>query len=147
MVRGMVESSSEVPIAFDRKAEGICIVFHPCRPQPTDDGSLLWWAFPPTPESICEVARFIGHRRLPVTAIVIGGLDDYPILESRWPKWLARLSAVPGPQMIVVDTGSLSARQRRKLISGTRRQCNLTHRSDPISAAWSAVSNWIKRIA
>ncbi len=136
--------STPVSIDFDTPPPTMAIVFHPDWTKPTASGPALSWSHPVTPEVIDRVVEVIGSQSLPVEAIVIGGLDRYPLGIINWTRWLRRWSRGPGPRRIIVDTEGLGRRRRRRLIHGTRREIAMGRRSHPVATVADAVRRWIK---
>lgn len=136
--------SAPVAIGFDASVPDVAIAFYPEWCEPAATRSTLCWARPATPQVIDEVVQTIGRQSLPVEAIVIGGLDSYPLVSGGWPRWLTRWSRGPGPEKVIVDTNGISPRQRRRLINGTRRAIALQRSENPLTMVSDILKRWIK---
>lgn len=131
----MKTDKGSVEVLFDAEAKGVSVLFGVDEPGAVWSQDLLWWARPASPDEISAVVRFVAQQRLPVSTIVIGGLEGYPIQEHLVPRWLVEMAQVMAPGQLVVDTRGLDEGRRRRLIRGTMRACQLVKRPrDPVAA-------------
>lgn len=121
---------------------GVSIVFGPDYPADSSSQKGLWWTMPVTPEVIDEVLRVIQRQGLPVEAIVIRGLERYPIFLDGWPRWIARWSCGGAVGRIVIDTTGLADDERHRLVAATRRRLAMTRPRDPVTKAVGKFKRW-----
>lgn len=137
MAKGGVVTVFDGPVRED-----VSIVFWPDYPADRVGPGRLWWTAPVTPEVIDEVLKIIEKRRLPVEAIVIGGLERYPIFLKGWPRWIAHWSSDGAVRRIVIDTAGLADEQRRRLVAATRRRLAMACPQDPVTKAVGKIRRW-----
>ena len=141
--REVLTTREGVSVHFDEVVpEGITLVFHPRRPKKPRTDTCLWWAGAVSPEVIEEVLTLVRREGLAIEAIVIGGLERYPMVLDTWSPWLARWSDDGAVRQIVVATEGLSRSQRRRIVAATQRQMVLRRRGDPVSKTLDALKRW-----
>lgn len=123
----------------DVDMDGVVIAFYPYKPEDREGGQWLWWTGAVTPEVIDEVLKLIAGHRLKVEAIVIGGLERYPLFLDGWPRWFVRWSDGDAVGRIVIDTEGLGGEERRRLVELTRRRRRLSRYVDPVTKALDAI--------
>lgn len=110
-------------IEFDGRAEGIILRFaEGAIGEEGDGGSVLLWGREASPEVLEEVVEYIGGRKLPVDAVVISGLSDYPVGGAMLARWLVGLAVKAGKTRVLVESEDLSCEERRRLIDLIRRE-------------------------
>lgn len=125
---------------FDRREGGVTIAVGP-RPPGKPGEWWLWWTIPASPAMIEELLELIDSRGISVEAIVIVGLDRYPVSFDEWAKLLVRWND-SGCVPVTVETAGLSATERRRLVAKTRRRAIERSRRDPWKLLRWALRRW-----
>lgn len=135
-------TSGERTIDFDRPPAGPALLFSPRVPRSGAEAAQLWWSGPVSPEVIDEVLGLLAGRRRVVEAIVIAGLERYPVSSDEWPRWLVRWGGRGDVPRIIVRTEGLAESDRRRLIRRTCRQAALESESNPVVQLTEAIRDW-----
>ena len=133
---------SNMPV-FDAVPPPASLYLTPQRPEPPNDGA-VWYTGALTPELIDELVETVAVRCCGLEAIVISGLERYPVPSGEWPRWLARWARCTPPALVVmVDTEGWSDRCRRQLIARTRRRAALQPSANPVMDVARRIQRWI----
>lgn len=131
-------------VYFDGPIEGIVVAFYPEWPDPSTSADWLWWTLTMDPATVGAVIDYIRAEALSVDTILIGGADFGRNAGGSWVRLLVRCALAKDCPPVIVDTGGLNPRCRRRIIDATRRQANLARRRRDRSRWYRQWLQWLR---
>lgn len=135
-------TSVDDTVEFDEVPPEPALWIAPKAPVVRNDSSGLWWSLPGPPEMIDELVEAVADAGSVPEAIVIAGLERYPVSSDEWPRWLVRWGRRDGTPRIIVRTQGLAEGDRRRLVRRTRRQATLRREVNPVVELTEAIADW-----